>query len=162
MGGFLTIALIGIILASVVNIFLHQPMLYKTHYAPWEAARLWLGSAFVAIPGEAQWGNVSAIDLSTGKIAWQVKTEQPMMGGITSTAGGLVFTGEGNGWFKAYDAKTGTVLWQFYCGAGVNSAPSVFSVNGEEFIAVAAGGNFQLHYPLGDAVFVFGLPKASM
>jgi len=54
------------------------------------------------------------------------------------------------------------VLWQFYCGAGVNSAPSVFSVNGEEFIAVAAGGNFQLHYPLGDAVFVFGLPKASM
>src|SRR5205807_9701612 len=113
-------------------------------------------------PGEAQWGNVSAIDLSTGKIAWQVKTEQPMMGGITSTAGGLVFTGEGNGWFKAYDAKTGAVLWQFYCGAGVNSAPSVFSVNGEEFIAVAAGGKFQLHYPLGDAGLVFGLPKASM
>jgi PQQ-dependent dehydrogenase (methanol/ethanol family) len=149
-------------LGYAYTVGLHQPMLYKTHYAPWEAARLWLGSAFVAIPGEVQWGNVSAIDLRTGKIAWQVKTEQPMMGGITSTAGGLVFTGEGNGWFKAYDAKTGGVLWQFYCGAGVNSAPSVFSVNGEEFIAVAAGGNFQLHYPLGDAVFVFGLPKASM
>jgi len=149
-------------LGYAYTVGLHQPMLYKTHYAPWEAARLWLGSAFVAIPGEAQWGNVSAIDLSTGKIAWQVKTEQPMMGGITSTAGGLVFTGEGNGWFKAYDAKTGTVLWQFYCGAGVNSAPSVFSVGGEEFIAVAAGGNFQLHYPLGDAVFVFGLPKTGM
>ncbi len=149
-------------LGYAYTVGLHQPMFYKTHYAPWEAGRLWLGSAFVAVPGEAQWGNVSAIDLSTGKIAWQVKTEQPMMGGITSTAGGLVFTGEGNGWFKAYDAKTGGVLWQFYCGAGVNSAPSVFSVNGEEFIAVAAGGNFQLHYPLGDAVFVFGLPKAGM
>ena len=149
-------------LGYAYTVGLHQPMFYKTHYAPWEAGRLWLGSAFVAVPGEAQWGNVSAIDLSTGKIAWQVKTEQPMMGGITSTAGGLVFTGEGNGWFKAYDAKTGGMLWQFYCGAGVNSAPSVFSVNGEEFIAVAAGGNFQLHYPLGDAVFVFGLPKAGM
>lgn len=141
---------------------LHQPMHYKTHYAPYERGRLWLGSAFVAIPGEPQWGNVSAINLQTGKIAWQVKTEQPMIGGATATAGGLVFTGEGNGWFKAYDARTGTVLWKFYCGAGVNAAPSVFQVDGEQFIAVAAGGNFQLGFPLGDAVFVFGLPKASM
>ncbi|MGH7539057.1 MAG: pyrroloquinoline quinone-dependent dehydrogenase [Gemmatimonadales bacterium] len=141
---------------------LHQPMHYKTHYAPWERGRLWLGSAFVAIAGEAQWGNVSAINLQTGKIAWQVKTEQPMIGGATATAGGLVFTGEGNGWFKAYDAKTGAVLWQFQCGAGVNAAPSVFSVDGEQFVAVAAGGNFQLGFPLGDAVFVFGLPKAGM
>jgi glucose dehydrogenase len=142
------------------SVALHQPMNYKTHYAPYEAGRLWLGSAFVAIPGEAQWGYVSAIDLKTGKIAWQVKTEQPMIGGATATAGGLMFTGEGNGWFKAYDAKTGKVLWSFYCGAGVNAAPSVFEVDGEQFIAVAAGGNFQLDYPLGDAVFVFGFPKA--
>jgi len=141
---------------------LHQPMHYKTHYAPYERGRLWLGSAFVAIPGEAQWGTVSGVNLQTGKIAWQVKTEQPMIGGATATAGGLVFTGEGNGWFKAYDARTGAVLWQFFCGAGVNAAPSVFQVDGEQFVAVAAGGNFQLGFPLGDAVFVFGLPKAGM
>ena len=147
-------------LSYAYTVGVHQPMHYKTHYAPWERGRLWLGSAFVAIPGEAQWGNVTAIDLATGKKVWQVKTDQPMMGGATATAGGLVFTGEGNGWFKAYDAKTGAVLWQFYCGAGVNSAPSIFSMDGEEFIVVAAGGNFQLNFPLGDAVFVFGLPKA--
>jgi glucose dehydrogenase len=141
------------------SVALHQPMIYKTHYAPYERGRLWLGSAFVAIPGEAQWGYVSAINLRTGKIAWQVKTDQPMIGGATATAGGLVFTGEGNGWFKAYDARSGAVLWKFYCGAGVNAAPSVFEVDGEQFVAVAAGGNFQLGYPLGDAVFVFGLPK---
>ena len=93
------------------SVALHQPMNYKTHYAPYETGRLWLGSAFVAIPGEEQWGYVSAIDLRTGKIAWQVKTEQPMIGGATATAGGLMFTGEGNGWFKAYDARTGKVLW---------------------------------------------------
>lgn len=143
------------------SVALHQPMNYKTHYAPKETGRLWLGSAFVAIPGEEQWGYVSAINLKTGKIAWQVKTEQPMIGGATATAGGLMFTGEGNGWFKAYDARTGGVLWSFYCGAGVNAAPSVFEVDGEQFVAVAAGGNFQLGYPLGDAVFVFGLPKTS-
>ena len=141
---------------------LHQPMYYKTHYSPYETGRPWLGSAFQAIPGEAQWGTVTAINLQTGKKAWQVKTDQPMIGGATATAGGLVFTGEGNGWFKAYDAKSGAVLWQFYCGAGVNAAPSVFQVDGEQFVAVAAGGNFQLSYPLGDAVFVFGLPKAGM
>jgi len=149
-------------LGYAYTVGLHQPMNYITHYAPWEKSRLWLGSAFVAIPTETQWGTVSAIDLATGKIVWQQKTEQPMMGGITATAGGLVFTGEGNGWFKAYDAKTGQVLWKFYCGAGVNAAPSVFDVGGEEFVAVAAGGNFQLSFPLGDALFVFGLPKAGM
>jgi PQQ-dependent dehydrogenase (methanol/ethanol family) len=143
------------------SVALHQPMIYKTHYAPYERGRLWLGSAFIAIPGEAQWGYVSAINLQTGKVAWQVKTDQPMIGGATATAGGLMFTGEGNGWFKAYDARTGEVLWKFYCGAGVNAAPSVFQVDGEQFVAVAAGGNFQLGYPLGSAVFVFGLPKSS-
>jgi PQQ-dependent dehydrogenase (methanol/ethanol family) len=147
-------------LGFAYTVGLHQPMNYITHSVPYPQGKLWLGSAFVAIAGEAQWGNVSAINLATGKIAWQVKTEQPMMGGATATAGGLVFTGEGNGWFKAYDAKTGAVLWQFQCGAGVNSAPSVFSMDGEQFIAVAAGGNAQLRYPLGDAVFIFGLPKA--
>jgi PQQ-dependent dehydrogenase (methanol/ethanol family) len=147
-------------LAYAYVVGLHQPMNYITHSAPYTPPKLWLGSAFVAIPGEAQWGNVSAVNLATGKIAWQVKTEQPMMGGATATAGGLVFSGEGNGWFKAYDAKTGAVLWQFQCGAGVNAAPSVFSMDGEEFVAVAAGGNFQLRYPLGDAIFIFGLPKA--
>jgi len=154
-------------LAYAYTVGLHQPMHYKVHYAPWEKGRLWLGSAFVRVPDDkggysGEYGNVNAIDLNTGKIAWTVKTELPMMGGATATAGGLVFTGEGNGWFKAYDAKTGTVLWKFYCGAGANAAPSVFEVDGEEFVAVAAGGNFQISYPLGNSVFVFGLPKAGM
>src|SRR5437773_10371149 len=101
-------------LAYAYTVGLHQPMHYKTHYAPWEKGRVWLGSAFLRIPDAKggysdEYGNVNAIDLRTGKIAWSVKTEQPMMGGATATAGGLVFTGEGNGWFKAYDAKTGAV-----------------------------------------------------
>jgi len=44
----------------------------------------------------------------------------------------------------------------------VNAAPAVFELDGEQFIAVAAGGNFQISYPLGNSVFVFGLPKAGM
>ncbi len=138
---------------------LHQPMNYITHNAPWEKGRLWLGSAFVAIPGEEQYGTYTAINLTTGKIAWQNKVPQPMMGGALATAGGLTFTGEGNGNFNAFDSRTGKLVWQYNGGAGCNSAPMSFSHKGEQFIAVACGGNAQLNYPLGDAVFVFGLPK---
>jgi alcohol dehydrogenase (cytochrome c) len=138
---------------------LHQPMNYITHSAPYEKGRLWLGSAFVAIPGEEQWGLYSAVNLATGKIAWQNKVPQPMMGGSLATAGGLAFTGEGNGNFNAYESKTGKLLWQFNAGAGCNAAPMTFTHGSEQFIAVACGGNFQLSYPLGDAVMVFGFPK---
>ncbi|HEY9426905.1 MAG TPA: PQQ-binding-like beta-propeller repeat protein [Gemmatimonadaceae bacterium] len=138
---------------------LNQPMLYKVHPAPYEKGRLWLGSAFNLAPGASQNGTFTAIDLSTGKIAWQNQMEEPMMGGSVVTAGGLVFTGEGNGNFNAFDAKTGKLLWQFNGGAGCNAAPISFEWHGEQMIAVACGGNFQLGYPLGGAVFVFGLPK---
>ncbi len=139
---------------------LHQPMNYITHSAPYEKGKLWLGSAFVAIPGEEQYGLYSAVNLKTGKIAWRNRVPQPMMGGSVSTAGGLTFTGEGNGNFNAYDSRTGKLLWQFNAGAGCNAAPISFEQDGEQFIAVACGGNFQLSYPLGDAVMIFGLPKA--
>ncbi|HEX2637319.1 MAG TPA: PQQ-binding-like beta-propeller repeat protein [Gemmatimonadales bacterium] len=139
---------------------LHQPMNYITHTAPWEKGRLWLGSAFVAIPGEEQYGLFSAIDLKTGKIAWQNKVPQPMMGGSLSTAGGLTFTGEGNGNFNAYDSRTGKLLWQFNAGAGCNGTPMSFELDREQFIGMACGGNFQLSYPLGSAILIFGLPKA--
>jgi alcohol dehydrogenase (cytochrome c) len=139
---------------------LHQPMNYITHTAPWEKGRLWLGSAFVAIPGEEQYGLFSAIDLKTGKIAWQNKVPQPMMGGSLSTAGGLTFTGEGNGNFNAYDSRTGKLLWQFNAGAGCNGTPMSFELDKEQFIGMACGGNFQLSYPLGSAILIFGLPKA--
>ena len=141
---------------------LHQPMNYIVHTAPWEKGKLWLGSAFVAIPGEEQYGLFSAVDLKTGKVAWQNKVPQPMMGGSLATAGGLTFTGEGNGNFNAYDSKTGKMLWQFNAGAGCNSAPMSFTHAGEQFVAVACGGNFQISYPLGHALMVFGLPAKAM
>jgi alcohol dehydrogenase (cytochrome c) len=137
---------------------LEQPMNYITHSAPYEKGKLWLGSAFKAVPGEKQWGTFTAIDLNTGKRAWQVKTEQPMIGGAMATAGNLVFTGEGNGHFNAYNARTGKMLWTFMAGAGCNAPPVTYLVDGKQYIAVACGGNYQLGYPLGAAVMVFALP----
>jgi PQQ-dependent dehydrogenase (methanol/ethanol family) len=138
---------------------LEQPMTYAVHFAPYQKGKLWLGSAFTSIPGEKQYGTFTAIDVNTGKVTWQNKVDQPMMGGSLATGGGLVFTGEGNGFFDAFDAKTGSLLWQFQAGAGVNAAPMAFELDGQEYVAVAAGGNFQLSFPYGDALIVFGLPK---
>jgi glucose dehydrogenase len=132
-------------------------MTYHVESTPYPGGKLWLGGAFKVIPGEEQWGNVTAVDYNTGKLAWSAKTQQPMIGGALATAGGLVFAGEGNGLFKAYNSATGEVLWQFQCGAGVNAPPVSYSVNGKQYIAVAAGGNVQLNYKRGNSVFVFSL-----
>ena len=105
---------------------LHQPMTYTVKKEPWQKGKLWLGGAFTAIPGEDQWGNVSAVNVDTGKIVWQAKSEDPMIGGTLTTGGNLTFAGEGDGSFNAYDAATGAKLWSFQAGAGVNSAPMSF------------------------------------
>jgi PQQ-dependent dehydrogenase (methanol/ethanol family) len=136
---------------------LHQPMTYHVESSPYPEGKLWLGGAFKVIPSEEQWGNVTAVDYNTGKIRWKVKTPQPMIGGIMATAGGLVFTGEGNGQFKAYDAETGAILWNFQAGAGVNAPPSSYTVDGKQYIVVAAGGNTQLNYKRGNNIIAFTL-----
>jgi PQQ-dependent dehydrogenase (methanol/ethanol family) len=142
-------------LAYAVN--LHQPMTYQVDASPYPGGKLWLGGAFKNVPGEDQAGNVTAVNIDTGKISWQAKTDQPMIGGALATAGNLVFAGEGNGWFKAYDATNGKVLWKYQCGAGVNAPAVSYTVNGKQYIAVAAGGNTQLDFKRGNSVFVFAL-----
>jgi glucose dehydrogenase len=132
-------------------------MTYHVESTPYPGGKLWLGGAFKVIPTEEQWGNITAVDYNTGKIRWQVKTPQPMIGGILATAGGLVFTGEGNGRFRAYDARNGNVLWTFNAGAGVNAPPSSYMVAGKQYIVVAAGGNVQLDYKRGNAIIAFTL-----
>ncbi len=141
----------------VYAINLHQPMTYSVEASPYPEGKLWLGGAFKVIPSEEQWGNVTAVDYNTGKIRWQVRTEQPMIGGVLTTAGGLLFTGEGNGEFKAYDLQTGAVLWMFQAGAGVNAPPASYSVGGQQYVVVAAGGNTQLNYKRGNNVIAFTL-----
>ncbi len=118
-----------------------------------------LGSTFSNVPGGVQDGTLTAIDVNTGKIAWNQTLPQPMMGGALATAGNLVFSGEGDGWFDAFNATTGKLLWRFNLGAGVNAPPVAYEVNGHEYIAVASGGNFQMTYPLGDALAIFTLPQ---
>ena len=136
-----------------------QLMRFTTKPAESAPGLIRLGSAFTNItPGGVQDGPFVALDVETGKIAWQYKTPQPLIGGVLATAGNLVFMGEGDGWLDAFNAKSGDRVWRYNLGAGVNAPPITYQVNGEQYLAVAAGGNFQLGYSYGDTLAIFKLP----
>ena len=124
---------------------------------PFIAVKAWLGGFYKLTTTEENYGNVTAVHYDSGKIAWRVKTSEPMVGGVLATAGGLVFTGEADGWFKAYHAVDGAVLWKFQAGAGVNAPPSSYSIDGRQYVVVAAGGNTPLNSKRGDAIIAFAL-----
>jgi PQQ-dependent dehydrogenase (methanol/ethanol family) len=137
-----------------------QLMTFTTQPASETKGALRLGSAFTNVkPHGVQDGRLVAIDTETGKVAWTKMTAQPLIGGALATAGNLVFMGEGDGDFDAFDAKTGEEVWHYNLGAGVNAPPITYQVNGQQYVAVAAGGNFQMTYPLGDAIAIFKLSK---
>jgi glucose dehydrogenase len=92
------------------------------------------------VPPAETWGTLTALDLTKGgRVLWQAKTPQPLVGGTLATAGGLVFTGEPNGRFAAYDAATGAVLWSAETGAGVGAPPMSYMAKGRQYVAVATG-----------------------
>jgi len=100
-----------------------------------------------------QSGTLTAIEVNSGKIAWQYKSPQPMFGGVLATASDLVFAGEMNGDFSAFDAKSGEKLWSHHFDRGVCSPPMTYRVKGVQYLAVGANGCRGGHVPLGTPVF---------
>jgi alcohol dehydrogenase (cytochrome c) len=113
-----------------------------------------------------QTGYVKAIDPMTGRQVWSWRGQSPMVASMLATAGDVVFTGEPNGHFNAWHARTGELLWQFQTGNGIHSNPVTYSVNGKQYIAVPTGwGGWvegfapeMLGAPRGTALMVFALP----
>jgi quinohemoprotein ethanol dehydrogenase len=102
-------------------------------------------------------GFLTAYDMSTGKIAWQHKFPESPYSGAVTTAGGLVFAGQNNGELSAFDAETGKELWSFQTGAGANTTVTPFEDEGEEKIAIYAGGNSLAATSHGENFWVFSL-----
>jgi PQQ-dependent dehydrogenase (methanol/ethanol family) len=85
-------------------------------------------------------GEVTAWDPVKSAPAWQIKEDLPVWSGALATAGGLVFYGTMDGWFKAVDAKTGALKWQFKTGSGIIGQPVAYrGPDGHEYVAVMSG-----------------------
>jgi len=111
----------------------NEPISYKKGGA-------FLGAGFTIRPlFEDHIGSLRAYDPKTGKMAWEVKNNAPLWGGVLATGGDLVFWGTPEGYLKAADAKTGKVLWQFQTGSGVVAPPITWSEGGEQYISVVSG-----------------------
>ncbi len=124
--------------------------IYTKSDAWWEPGKSFYGGGTRRVPGETPEQFLRAIDLETGKIAWefpQVGTGGSW-GGILSTAGGLVFFCDDSGAFAAVDAKSGKPLWHFHTNESWHASPMTYMVEGKQYVAVAAGST----------VIAFGLP----
>lgn len=109
-----------------------------------------LGSVFLGLengnfgqllPGWHDHGSVSAINVNTGTRVWKFETPEPERGGVTTTAAGLGFVGGGDGVLRAFDTRTGKVLWTFQTGHQIAAGPTVFrGGDGNEYVAISVGG----------------------
>ena len=116
-------------------------------------------------------GRIDAIDVSTGRQAWRHEQRAAVLGTAVSTAGGLLFVGDIDRRFMAFDDRTGEVLWQTIVSAPVSGSAVSYAVGGRQYIAVAVGGGtasperraLSIHTELkpprdSPALFVFALP----
>ena len=136
---------------------IYQPSLFYSRKLEPKPGAPWQSYTFFRKADEPDWGVLSAVDVVSGKLSWQQKVARPMVGGALATAGDLVFAGEGNGRFVAYDAHTGAHLWQHESEYGVNAPPVSYMLNGKQYISVAAGGNSLFGYKVGDEILTFSL-----
>ncbi len=112
-------------------------------------------------------GHISAVDVSTGEVRWRFMNPSPMMGGVVSTAGGVIFTGNQEGFALALNAADGSELWRFRMGSGMRSQPVVYRAGGRAFVAIGSGNSASwaafvggpTMIPEGGQLFVFALPE---
>ena len=119
------------------------------------------------VQADKDYGQLVAIEASTGRVKWRYKDEDPMMAGTLSTAGGLVITGTQSGHMLVLNSATGEEIWRAKLGGGVRSQPIAYQIDGTSYIAIGAGNFNSLaatfggpdNIPEGGNLFVFKLAQ---
>ncbi|MBF2715622.1 glucose/quinate/shikimate family membrane-bound PQQ-dependent dehydrogenase [Agrobacterium vitis] len=129
----------------------------------------------IGVPCQAPpWGTVAAVDLKTGKIAYQHRNGTvhdmtplplpftvgvPGIGGPMITKGGVAFLGAAvDNYLRAYDLATGKVLWEGRLPAGGQATPMSYELNGKQYVVMVAGGHGSIGTKPGDYVIAYTLP----
>ncbi len=117
--------------------------IYTKSSAWWEPGKSFYGGGTRRVPGETGERFLRAIDIQTGKIAWEVPQLASGFGlpGALTTGGGLVFYGDDSGAFAAVDAKTGKPLWHFHTSESWHSSPMTYAVDGQQYVGVSVGSS---------------------
>jgi quinoprotein glucose dehydrogenase len=146
---------------------------------PYGASRpFWLTP--LGVPCNAPpYGHLSAVDLNSGRLLWTqpfgtargsgpagiglpfaIPMGAPNYGGSMITRSGLVFIGASkDGYFRAYELRSGKLLWRADLPGGGSSTPVSYTVNGRQYVVIAAAGSFALQSPLSTKLLAFALPK---
>src|SRR5436309_4982381 len=119
-------------------------------------------------PGTDNIGTVQAISVETGRTVWKYEQRAGAMS-LVATGGGLLFGGDTNGHFRAFDQETGKVLWEINLGSPVTGYPVTYAAGGKQYVAVSTGNSLvssglnrlapELHPSEASNVFVFALPE---
>jgi len=121
------------------------------------------------------WGTLLSINLETGQKKWEVPlgfmldpNKYPEarqwgslnLGGAIATGGGLVFVaGSRDNYFRAFNSKTGEVMWEYQLPAGGQATPMTYEANGKQYVVICAGGHGKFFTKLGDYVIAFALER---
>jgi len=134
---------------------------------PWTTSPYDIRSRNMITPGTDKIGTLQAINVETGRITWKHERRPGMMS-LVATGGGLIFGGDSNGHFLAFDQDTGKVLWEVNLGSPVTGFPITYAANGKQYVAVSTGNSLvssglntlapELHPSNASNVFVFALP----
>ena len=122
-----------------------------------------LAARFQLAPGTDQLGSVWAISAETGERTW-LHEQRAATYALVTTGGGLLFGGDGNGRFRAFDQETGEVLWEINLGSPVSGFPITYAVDGRQYVAASTSGRVsgltpELRPSAGNNLFVFALPE---
>lgn len=150
-----------------------------TEFGPQQGAPFAMTRAVATSPlglpcNKPPWGALVAVDLKAGKILWQssvgttedkaplgmaFKWGMPLVNGVVIMAGGLVFTGAMDAYLRAFDARSGAELWQGRLPVPGVANPMTYLWNGEQYVAIAAGGHSEAGTTIGESVVAFRLAR---
>ena len=123
--------------------------------------QIYMGGMYVDDPIEKSRGWLTAVDASTGKVAWRYESSKPMIAAVATTSAGLIFTGEMTGDFLTLDARTGKVFYRFYTGGPMNGGVVTYAIGGKQYVAAASGSasGFWRAAPGSSTIIIFSLPE---